>query len=266
MLFSESSIGRYLGEVLNEGFLVFPEQELVEKDIATALVPHFHKAWELKFFHPFGEAQQHAVFFVPPGIIHASSTMKCELSLEVNYQKIDFGPRFAHLWQNQTLDDEDIEINIIPEILLSLSKIQNVAQFSKISYNLMHSVVDNLIFLLDSASQKQSVTAQSSPLENALNYMQSRYFEENMSVVDIARYAGVSPQYLNMVFRRETGKTTRQTLAEIRLEQAKELLEDGDYLIKDVARLTGWSCPFYFCNCFKKYYGFTPGSVGKGEK
>lgn len=266
MLFSESHIGRYLGEVHATDFIVFPEQKLAEKDIATALVPHFHKAWELKFFYPFGEAQQHAVVFVAPGIIHASTPVGCKLSLEVNHHQVVFGPSFTHLWKNQILDEEDMAINIVPSILLALSKIQNTVQFSKISYNLMSSVLNNLMFLLDSASQKQKIAVQNSPLENALNYIQNFYFETHMSVLDIALYAGISPQYLNILFQQKTGKTTRQTLVEERLQQAKKLLVSSTCLVKDVARLTGWSCPYYFSTCFKKYYGVTPESVAKGKK
>ena len=40
--------------------------------------------------------------------------------------------------------------------------------------------------------------------------------------------------------------------------EAERLLANPDYLIKEVAVLTGWRSPYYFCNSFRKYHGISP--------
>jgi len=77
-------------------------------------------------------------------------------------------------------------------------------------------------------------------------------------VSDIVRFAGVSPQYLSSPFIRTTGRTTRQNLIAIRLNHARELLEDPRYLVKDVAVFTGWRSQFYFSNSYRKAFGIPP--------
>ena len=91
--------------------------------------------------------------------------------------------------------------------------------------------------------------------------MGSRYFEPNLGVNDIACSSGVTAQYLNRIFRRQTGKSIRQNLIEMRLIHARELLESRRFFVKDVASLTGWNSPFYFCNCFTQYFGYPPSSL-----
>ena len=39
---------------------------------------------------------------------------------------------------------------------------------------------------------------------------------------------------------------------------ARELLEDSQYLIKDVAAFTGWRSQFYFSNSYRKAFGIPP--------
>ena len=95
--------------------------------------------------------------------------------------------------------------------------------------------------------------------EIALDYMENHYYQANLSVTDIARFTGVSPQTLNAAFRRETGCTTRQNLVKVRLNHAVDLLTDAKYMVKDVAALTGWHSAFYFCNTFRTHFGYPPG-------
>ena len=93
----------------------------------------------------------------------------------------------------------------------------------------------------------------------------AHYFHSDLSVNDIARFAGVSPQYLNTVLRRKTTCGIRQNLIRIRLEHAAELLENPDYTVKDAAALTGWKSPFYFGNSFRRRYGISPGEYRKRQ-
>ncbi len=260
MSFKNSPVSHYIRTVIDKGFSVLPEPVLKDEDIATAFEPHIHKLWELKFINPSRNNPRYMVVFTAPNVVHAT-TQKCNLSVEINYHKIYFSPRFSQFWKNQILDEECLSLNIMPELLQALNKVKNAKQFAKISQDLMSSILNNLLSLLELSSKRQSVPVKNSPLDNAISYMQNNYFKADMGVGDVARFAGVSPQYLNILFRRKTAKTTRQTLIEIRLAHAKELLDSENYFIKDIARLTGWHCPFHFCNCFKKRYGITPSSV-----
>lgn len=259
MLFNEDNVELHLKKILEDGFLVLPEPALQEKEIATAHMPHVHNAWELKIFDNTDDHDRpYTVFYAAPGIVHAS-TMECSCwPLEISHHRLRIGHMNSSHCKYYTLDDDFRSLNIIPELLQALTKIQDVERFATTRFKLMTAILEHLLRLLDLLSVNNLASSRNSPMENALDYIRSNYFNPDVGVEDIARYAGVSPQYLNRVFSRETRKTTRQMLIEMRLAKAKELLDEKKYFIKDIARLTGWRCPFYFSNCFSKYYGISP--------
>ena len=86
---------------------------------------------------------------------------------------------------------------------------------------------------------------------------------KQLGIPDAAAYLGCSAQYLNRKFSARYGHGVRRALIELRLARAYELLADGGYTVADAARLTGWSCPFYFSNSFRKFHGLPPGRVRK---
>lgn len=64
--------------------------------------------------------------------------------------------------------------------------------------------------------------------------------------------------YLNRVFKRETGDTIFSTLNKIRVENAKKYLATGLYTCSEAAARCGFHDVYYFSRVFKKYTGFSP--------
>ena len=75
----------------------------------------------------------------------------------------------------------------------------------------------------------------------------------------------VSPFYISKVFKSETGDAPIRHLINIRLEKAKELLENGSGdSIQEVAGKVGYDDAYHFSKLFKKKYGISPSTVKKG--
>lgn len=87
-------------------------------------------------------------------------------------------------------------------------------------------------------------------------YLQA-HLGEATSLAELARHAGVSLSRLTHDYRRETGETPIQTLAQMRLRQAKGLLLRGRRL-KEIARLTGFVDAFHLSRVFKRMTGVSP--------
>ena len=89
----------------------------------------------------------------------------------------------------------------------------------------------------------------------------SGYIEENygkdISLLDIARFAGMTTSYLCRLFKKETNTTVNACLTRIRIEKSKELLET-DESIADVAKKCGFSDQSYFTKVFRQTEGMTP--------
>ena len=82
---------------------------------------------------------------------------------------------------------------------------------------------------------------------------------DKFGVVDLARHAGISNNYLNKKLTSLLGKTAIQFIQEIRLNKAKELFRSEDRTAAEVAYLTGFSSPAYFSRCFRNHFGYPPG-------
>lgn len=86
---------------------------------------------------------------------------------------------------------------------------------------------------------------------------------ENMTLKDIAFQFSFSPNYLGFLFKEEVGKTFSEVLLQLRMERARELLQDPTLKIYEVADQVGYSYVPHFSKQFKETYGMTPMELRK---
>ncbi|SFS65808.1 AraC family transcriptional regulator [Paenibacillus sp. BC26] len=99
--------------------------------------------------------------------------------------------------------------------------------------------------------------AQGDKIAAAMRYMEQRY-EEQVDLQRLAQEAGMSPSYFRALFKGATGRTPLEYLTAVRMERAKALLLEGDYLIHDISARVGYADIHYFSNLFKKIEGLSP--------
>lgn len=100
-------------------------------------------------------------------------------------------------------------------------------------------------------------------VEQIVNYFEDHY-SEKISLDQIAENMYLSPFYISKIFKVETGDTPIRHLINIRLEKAKELLENGNGgSIQEVAATVGYEDAYHFSKLFKKHYGITPSQAKK---
>lgn len=83
-------------------------------------------------------------------------------------------------------------------------------------------------------------------------------FDEDAGLERIAREVYLSPSYVSMLFKQETGKSISQHLTHLRLEKARQLLRDPELKIYEVSQMVGYPNQYYFSVWFKKNTGMTP--------
>jgi len=74
----------------------------------------------------------------------------------------------------------------------------------------------------------------------------------------IEKETGFNINYLNVLFKKETGKTLYRVLTGIRLERAQYLLVQTDTPVVDIARQVGYPNANSFSRLFKKEFGDAP--------
>lgn len=119
------------------------------------------------------------------------------------------------------------------------------------SESLSSKVLSDLCGLLEQNSNSSSERGQ---LSVALDFMKKNY-EKNLTVADVAKAVYLSPNYLSRIFRRETGSTFKETLNQIRVENAKRLLKDSSLRHYEIAEMIGYSDYKKFSEYFHKYTG-----------
>jgi AraC family transcriptional regulator, arabinose operon regulatory protein len=75
---------------------------------------------------------------------------------------------------------------------------------------------------------------------------------------DIARAVNLSPGRLAHLFKSEMGVSPKRYLNNIRLEKARECLENGVLSVKEIASEVGIPNVSRLCRSFKARYGATP--------
>lgn len=98
-------------------------------------------------------------------------------------------------------------------------------------------------------------------VEQIVNYFEEHY-EEKISLDRIAENMYLSTFYISKIFKSETGEAPIRHLIKIRLEKAKEIIEETPQMsIKEVAAKVGYEDVYHFSKQFKKHYGVSPSQV-----
>ncbi|MEK4325499.1 helix-turn-helix domain-containing protein [Paenibacillus sp. FSL R7-0312] len=88
-------------------------------------------------------------------------------------------------------------------------------------------------------------------------YIRSRLSEE-ITRDELAAHVYLNPAYLSRLFKKETGLSMSDVIIQERLQKAKQLLEETELKITDIAEQVGYTSLGSFSNLFKRMVGVTP--------
>lgn len=113
--------------------------------------------------------------------------------------------------------------------------------------------------------QIETVRESDSVIERAKKYIAS-HCTENIGRTEIAEEVMLAPNYLSMLFHKETGQTIREYINLCRIEEAKKIMESTNNSITEIALQIGFDNITYFSTIFKKYTGTSPAEYRRGLK
>ena len=93
-------------------------------------------------------------------------------------------------------------------------------------------------------------------VKNALQYMEEHY-SEKLTLSKVAEKTYVSQWHLSKLLNRQEGKSFSEILNQIRVEHAKELMQEMSYRIVDISELVGFTDVAHFSRVFKKMEGIS---------
>ena len=155
------------------------------------------------------------------------------------------------------------DLNQLVQTMISETQVQQSGQYFMIKAYLVQMLLliirqirgekkhENRGYVFESRSKGYVV-------KRIIAYMNENY-ATHISLDQIAKNMYLSPVYISKIFKEETGESPIRYLIQIRLEKAKEILEDEACgSIRDVATEGGYEDVYYFSKLFKKYYGIAP--------
>lgn len=95
-------------------------------------------------------------------------------------------------------------------------------------------------------------------VKQAIEYVNDHYDNSELSVESIADALKMNPNRLNTKFKKETGETIWKLIIKVRMDKARDLLNNSNKKVSEICLLTGYKSISYFSKVFKETYGMTP--------
>ncbi|MCV9385187.1 two-component regulator propeller domain-containing protein [Reichenbachiella ulvae] len=112
-------------------------------------------------------------------------------------------------------------------------------------------------------ARDEEVLNQSSSLDRdfvqkLMSYVMENITKPDLSVESLASELNLSRSQLYRKVKALTGSSVNEFTRNIRLEQARKIIEAGNLNIAEVSYQVGFSSPSYFTKCFKEHFGYVP--------
>ncbi len=105
-------------------------------------------------------------------------------------------------------------------------------------------------------------TSNNSLIAKVISYLHQNY-DQDISLETTAKHFFVDKSYLCKLFKKHIARNFNDYLMQIRINKAKELLNNPEYTVNAVSNKVGYSDYSYFGKIFKKMIGITPSEYKK---
>ena len=218
---------------------------------------HKHHHWEIVHYEGASgvayigdkeyEFKQGDTIIIPPGILHGEST-DCEA--EIFYVGID---EFSSLMEAKVYilrDAFDIHFTDLYKRMFSL-------------YNLTPCNWRNIITGIVNVFEQYIISWGSEVEQNALiesfkRTLVEKVSDENADIRKLVKDIPISYSHFRKLFKESTGKSPKEYLTALKINNAQQLLAKTDLSIKTIASFTGFGDQCYFSRIFKAKTGKYP--------
>jgi AraC-like DNA-binding protein len=245
---------------------------------------HFHEEFELNFIRNAAEAKRvigdHVeeitdleLVLVGPNLQHGWFNHNCKgktiEEITIQFHRDLFDEKF--LQRNQmsfirslfqqalrgVLFSRETTLAIMPRIVQLTEKhgFDSVLELMSILHDL--STSRNMRTLSDVSFNKETQHYNSRRIEKIMDYVNSN-FNQNITLSDAAKIAGMTEVSLSRFFKLRTGKTFVETLNEVRLGHASRMLIETTQSVNEIAYKCGFNNMSNFNRIFKKKKDSTP--------
>ncbi len=122
---------------------------------------------------------------------------------------------------------------------------------------LQHNLLEEFFIHVAGFKHLQASSAQDDRVNAACDFIDENY-NRSININDIAAACNLSPSRLSHLFKDHMGMGPKAWLNNVRIQQARRLLNSSNFRISQIAALVGFEDPIQFAKNFKKNVGCTP--------
>lgn len=125
--------------------------------------------------------------------------------------------------------------------------------------NQLQQEMNRILIQIDESLQNYKELNEHSVLKRIKAFIKKEYSNFDMNVGFVADEFQMDATYLSRVMKKDIGKSMLEFIHDVRLSEAKKLIQETDLSIKEIGEKVGYINPQTFIRVFKKYEGITPG-------
>tara|TARA_R110000868_G_scaffold378658_6_gene644203 strand:- start:7312 stop:9894 length:2583 start_codon:yes stop_codon:yes gene_type:complete len=100
-------------------------------------------------------------------------------------------------------------------------------------------------------------------ISRATSIIEENLDNQQFGVSELAGAMNMSRSNLLRKVKKHTNLSASQFIRQVRLEIAMDLLKEESFTVSEISYKVGFGSNSYFIKCFREYYGYPPGEVGK---
>lgn len=151
----------------------------------------------------------------------------------------------------------------MPQMLEAFRGYVNETTYRKQDFIKAASIYANLMTVCLSREMHIVNNPVKSPMDSAMEKLWDAiklHPHEDWTVDKMASFVHSSSSNFFRMVKRQKGFSPIQYVADIRMEKAKLLIENGGYSLKDISEAVGYSSVYSFSNAFSRHVGVRPGA------
>jgi len=133
--------------------------------------------------------------------------------------------------------------------------INNIDKINKFSDLKQIQAVTESYYLLCDKVNDHSDKHSMHTINRVIEYINKSYLDSNISLTSIAGAFNMNESYLSYIFKQQSGIKLFSHIENLRIQKAKELLENTSLSISEISEKTGYMSSNTFCRAFKRTTG-----------
>ena len=181
----------------------------------------------------------------------------------INFDTVDIGESEHGYFDRITVLGKDDELNRIAKVMLSfeLCEANMTVAASLRKKELFYRLLGCVCSLDDTPFEKLDVD---SKISDGVQLLKLTYLE-NLPITKFSDACHLNVNTFRNLFNKQFGMSPVKYRNKLRLERARELLQEGGFTIAEVAYASGFENVGYFCRYYRSIYNETPSQTKARE-